>query len=295
MARLNEQGSESQGVVGVDEHPDVHNYLIVIQGTNVGEMFKFDTNGLVLGRGDEADVQLLDDNVSRRHTAFRVTRGEAWVEDLGSRNGTFVNGERTLRHRLRDGDKVQLGWTTLLKFSHHDHFDQNFQKRVFESALRDGLTRAFNKQYFLDRLDSEFCFATRHKVPLSLIVMDIDHLRLVNEAHGAIAGDHVLQAFARRIHETIRNEDVFARYGGEEFAILCRAIGIDKAMAFGERLRRAVESLEVRIENQLIPVTVSVGVAEVSLTTEDPLALVAAADEALFIAKREGRNRVARS
>src|SRR5262249_30370265 len=154
---------------------DDKSYLIVLAGTNIGEMFKLGERGLVLGRGAGADVSLVDDDVSRRHALVRIVDGETWIEDAGSRNGIFVNGDQVARVRLADGDKIRIGSTTILKFSYQDHLDEGFQRRVFESALRDGLTRAFNRKYFLDRLDSEFRFAKRHKAPLSLLLLDLDH------------------------------------------------------------------------------------------------------------------------
>ena len=268
-------------------------YLIVLAGTNIGEMFKLGEQGLVVGRGAGADVSLVDDDVSRRHALVRIVDGETWIEDAGSRNGTFVNGDKVEKHRLADGDKIRIGSTTILKFSYQDHLDEGFQRRMFESALRDGLTRAFNRKYFLDRLDSEFRFAKRHGAPLSLLLLDLDDFRELNETHGHVAGDHVLATFARKIHDDIRNEDVFARYGGEEFAILCRALGGKNALAFAERLRATIEALEMPFEGKILSVTVAIGLAE--LPDEDidgPPALIAAADEALFAAKRGGGNRV---
>ncbi len=267
-------------------------YLIVLSGTNVGEMFKIGERDLVLGRGEGADVTVIDDGVSRRHASIRIIDGETWVQDAGSKNGTFVNGEKVERCHLHDGDKIQIGSTTILKFSYHDHFDESFQRRMFESALRDGLTRAFNKRYFLDRLESEFRFAKRHAAPLSLLLLDVDRFKVLNDAHGHVAGDHMLAAFARKIHESIRNEDVFARYGGEEFAVLCRATPVDKAVAFADRLRRTIEALEVPFAGERLHITVSIGVAGLPDDDADKaLGLVAAADEALYAAKRAGRNR----
>jgi diguanylate cyclase (GGDEF)-like protein len=266
-------------------------YLIVLQGANVGEMHKVNRTA-VIGRGQQAEIQVLDDGVSRRHAMIRLDGDQMVVEDC-SRNGTYVNGARITSHVLQDGDKIQVGSNTVLKFTYHDHLDESFQRQMYESALRDGLTRAYNKKYFLDRIESEFRFARRHRVPLGVLLFDIDHFKRINDTHGHIAGDFVLVTLARCVSESIRNEDVFARYGGEEFAVICRAIGLAGALAFGERLRRAVETYDFRHESTAIPVTISVGIAALpELDPPDPLALIAAADEALYTAKRTGRNRV---
>ena len=213
--------------------------------------------------------------------------------DLQSRNGTFVNGERIQTQQLRDGDKIQIGSTTILKFTYHDHLEESFQRRMFENALRDGLTRAFNKRYFLQRLESEVRFARRHKVPLSLVLLDLDDFKKVNDNHGHPAGDAVLQTLAQKIHESIRNEDVFARYGGEEFVVLLRSVDLARAMAFAERLRGAAHAMEHVNGDHNFRVSVSAGVAAIpEVDSDEPLELIAAADEALYRAKRAGRDRV---
>jgi diguanylate cyclase (GGDEF)-like protein len=269
-------------------------YLIMLTGSNVGEMIKIEDGAeTVLGRGDASRIQVIDDGASRRHAIIKIVDGETVIEDLGSTNGTYVNGQRVARHRLVDGDKIQIGATTILKFTYHDNFDESFQRRMFESALRDGLTQAYNKRYFLDRLDTEFKFAKRHDAALALVLMDIDHFKQVNDVHGHIAGDHVLASVARKIRDSIRNEDVFARYGGEEFAILSRAIDADKTLIFAERLRRTVEAMQHVIAGVVVRVTISLGIAGLPyIAAGEPLELLAAADDALYAAKRTGRNRV---
>jgi diguanylate cyclase (GGDEF)-like protein len=268
-------------------------YLIVLQGANVGEMYKISRPEVVIGRGQQADFQVLDEGVSRRHAIIRTSGADMIVEDQGSRNGTFVNGAKINVHKLSDGDKIQVGSTTILKFTYHDHLDESFQRQMYESALRDGLTRAFNKKYFLDRLESEFRFARRHRVPLAVLLFDIDHFKKITDTHGHLCGDFVLSSLSRRVHDSIRNEDVFARYGGEEFAVICRAIGLPNALVFGERLRKSIEAHAFNFEGTIVPVTISLGVVALPESeAAEPLALLAAADEALYTAKRTGRNRV---
>ena len=268
-------------------------YLIVLTGANVGEMHKIAKAEDDLGRGQHVDVPVLDDGVSRRHARIVVAGADMCVEDMGSRNGTFVNGGKVTRHTLKDGDKIQVGSTTILKFTYHDHLDESFQRRMYESALRDSLTRAYNKKYFLDRLESEFRFARRHAVPLSLLLLDVDRFKEINDGQGHLAGDHVLGTLARRIQETVRTEDVFARYGGEEFAVRCRAIELEGALVLAERLRSSVAGMECRFQGATIGVTVSIGVAALpQVAADDPVALIAAADQALYAAKKLGRNRV---
>ncbi len=268
-------------------------YLIVIAGTNVGEMHKIDSNLTVLGRSVDATIRLTDDGISRHHCRIRVEGDSLVVEDLASRNGTFCNGERFSHHELQDGDKLQLGKTTILKFSYHDHLEESFQKQMLESALRDSLTGAYNKRYFMDRLDSEIKFALRHNVNLALMIMDLDKFKNINDTYGHLAGDKVLSVFARAMLKSIRNEDVLARYGGEEFAIITRAISRVDVLRFAERLCRETAALLIESEGVRIPVTVSIGIATVPEDrANSPEELIKSADDMLYEAKRQGRNRV---
>jgi len=164
---------------------------------------------------------------------------------------------------------------------------------MYEAALRDGLTKAFNKKYFLDRVETEFAFAKRHQSPLSVVMLDVDHFKNVNDTHGHLVGDFVLQRLAKLAQGTIRTEDVFARYGGEEFGIICRGVSLESAGILGERIRAIVAGAPFEVDDVKLPVTVSVGVATFpDAKVEGALELVAAADEALYQAKRGGRNRV---
>jgi two-component system, cell cycle response regulator len=268
-------------------------YLIVLAGSAVGEMYKISKDETTIGRGSQADIQVIDEGISRRHASIRLDGDKVVIADLGSTNGTFLNGERVATQALSDGDKIQVGSTTILKFTFHDSLDESFQRQMYESALRDGLTKAFNKKYFLERLESEFAYALRHKTPLSLVMFDIDHFKKINDTYGHLTGDHALVKLAEVIQQTIRKEDVFARYGGEEFAVICRGVDLAGAHLFGERIRAKVEAQRFSYNNVPLQMTVSVGVAAVSdVGMRAMLELIGIADDALYQAKRQGRNRV---
>lgn len=269
-------------------------YLIVLAGTSVGEMFKLTKDEVVLGRSPQADIHLVDDGISRKHAMFVVRDGAIVVRDNGSTNGTFCNGQKVEgERRLQDGDKLQFGSTTILKFTFHDSLDESFQRQMYESALRDGLTKVFNRKYFLDRLEAEVAFAKRHNTPLSLLMLDIDHFKNVNDTYGHLAGDRALVELARIVTATIRQEDVFARYGGEEFVVVCRGVDIAGAHALGERIRYLVQQEQIAHEDAHFSFTVSIGVSVLTdVGVRDPLSLIGQADDALYEAKRGGRNRV---
>jgi diguanylate cyclase (GGDEF)-like protein len=267
-------------------------HLIVLAGENLGRMYRIEQAEVVMGRAAEANIRLEDDGVSRRHAKICQQDGEVWVEDMKSANGTIVNGQTVQRAVLRDGDKIQMGSTTILKFTYSDRLEEDFQRKMHDAALHDGLTRAYNKRYFLDRLPTEIAYASRHKTPLSLLMFDVDHFKVVNDTHGHLAGDYVLSNLAHIASTTLRTEDLFARYGGEEFAILCRGVGAGSAAVLGQRVRGLIQSSTFSHHGTVIPVTVSVGVASLGSDVTDGTQLIAAADAALYEAKRTGRNRV---
>ena len=275
-------------------------YFIVLAGSNLGKMFKIDADDVIIGRSSEARVRLEDDGISRKHARVFMDHGELWIEDLKSANGTIINGQRADRQKLRDGDKIQVGATTILKFTYHDELDDNFQQKMYDAALHDGLTKAFNKRHFLERLSVEVAYARRHKTPLTLIMLDVDHFKQVNDKHGHLAGDHVLIGLAAIVEKQLRTEDLFARYGGEEFAVLCRGCSLGNASLIlgGARARRWSRAVGLRARRQqdarhhqhsasAAPLGRGCGRRRDGATQ-----LVADADAALYDAKRGGWNRV---
>ena len=268
-------------------------YLVVLAGSNVGEMYKVEKDRTVMGRGDKVDIRLVDEGVSREHAAVVREDERVFLEDMASTNGTFCNGVRVQKQALSDGDKILLGSTTILKFSYQDKLDEMFQRQMSESALRDGLTKAFNKRFFTERLESEYQYAVRHDTPLSLLFLDIDHFKRINDQRGHQAGDYVLVELAGLVTGALRAEDVFARYGGEEFAIISRGTDITEGTALAERLRRSVEEHEFVFDGQRLAVTISMGVARAPRPgVTSPAELVSLADDTMYEAKRSGRNRV---
>ena len=270
-------------------------YLIVLAGENLGQMFPVRDTETVIGRAADASVRLKDDGVSRRHAKIVHKGGEVLVEDLKSANGTLLNGQRVAQAILHDGDKIQVGSTTILKFTYADRLEEDFQQKMYEAAIHDGLTRAYTKRYLLDRLPTEIAYARRHATPLSLLMIDVDHFKKINDTHGHPAGDYVLVMLAQLISSVLRTEDIFARYGGEEFSILCRGATLDNAAMLAERLRGRVEAATFEHQGTRIPVTISIGVASYVEHPDAGTQLIAEADKALYQAKGAGRNRVVRA
>src|SRR5215467_4532510 len=119
---------------GVQDSAENAAYLVVLAGSNVGEMYKVEKDRTVMGRGDKVDIRLVDEGISREHAAVVREDERIFLEDMGSTNGTFCNGVRVQRQALADGDKILLGSTTILKFSYQDRLDEMFQRQMSESA-----------------------------------------------------------------------------------------------------------------------------------------------------------------
>jgi diguanylate cyclase (GGDEF)-like protein len=269
-------------------------FLVVSGQASAGKMFKL-RGKMTIGRSIQAEIHLDDDGVSRRHADVAVLPdGSVQVSDLGSTNGTFFNGDRITQMVLSDGDTIQIGSTTILKFSYRDALEEELQKNLYDSATRDGLTKAYNKKFFGDAIKREFAYALRQKVPLSLVMFDIDHFKNINDRYGHQSGDMVLSRLAQAVNSCIRAEDTFCRYGGEEFALLLRESPEKQAMACAERIRRTIETTDFAVPGVgRVPVTSSFGVAVFTGTEFTvPEQLIGLADQYLYRAKHGGRNRV---
>jgi two-component system, cell cycle response regulator len=275
-----------------------HAFLLVLSGPQFGEVFPLEAGReLVIGRRDDADISIRDDGVSRRHAAIRVEGDGAVIRDLGSVNGTYVDGARVPEAQLANGSRVALGATTTLKFAWADELEARYQMRLAESALRDGLTGLFNRRHLEDRVSSELAAAHRHGRPLSLLLVDVDHFKAVNDRFGHLAGDEALKMVAFVLRGAVRKEDVLGRYGGEEFMVLARETALQGGEALGERIRRAVERSRWAWQGHDLGLTVSIGVTvAVGLTELVPgkseRDVFEAADRALYLAKQGGRNTV---
>jgi len=270
-------------------------YLIVLAGDNLGEMHAVAEGETIIGRADTAAVVLRDDGVSRHHVRLRRDDGRLTLEDLGSRNGTFVNGLRVSAPMpLLEGDKIQIGHRTVLRLAYHDELDDSFQRRLYEAAMYDTLTGAHSRRYFLERVEAELHFSQRHGAPLAVVLFDLDRLKEVNDRYGHAAGDRLLVEVARTVHVHVRAEDLFGRMGGDEFGIVCRATPMAEVATFAERMRGLVEALIIDIGGAHIQATLSLGIAVYpEVAAQSAAELIAAADHALYAAKRRGRNQVA--
>jgi diguanylate cyclase (GGDEF)-like protein len=264
------------------------------ENRNIGRRFRLAPGrSLEIGRSLEADVALPEvPSVSRNHARLEHRPGGVVLSDLHSTNGTAVN-DRLIDGptALKSGDRFQVG-AVHFKFLHEQDVEQAYHDAIFDLVIRDGLTGLYNKRKFDEEIDRECARARRYDRLLSLVFADIDHFKSVNDRHGHLAGDFVLQQAAARMQRGLRVEQTLARIGGEEFGIVCPETGASAAAEVAEKLRREIAGSSFQSGTFSLGVTCSFGVAELRPGMAEPSELCQAADAALYQSKKNGRNRV---
>ena len=279
--------------VGDQVAPGGDGCLVVFYGQNLGRRYFLNKPEQIMGRSDSANIQVDQDSVSRQHAKVVTVDGRSWIYDLGSTNGTFVNDYRVGDMELRDGDLVRVG-QTIFKYLSGSNIENKYHEEIYRLTTIDGLTEAFNKRYFMDTLERELNRAQRYDRGLSLVLFDIDHFKKINDTYGHLAGDYVLRELASLVNQNIRRQDVFARYGGEEFAIILPEIDTQGSVLVCEKLRHIVEQHHFQFGDDVIPVTISLGIHTYEATKQKvgTEAFISEADSRLYAAKQGGRNRV---
>lgn len=245
---------------------------------------------IVLGRDPACALRLEAEDVSRRHARVAPEGDGHVVGDLGSLNGTWVNGLQVELRRLASGDRIRVG-PYVAKYLAADDAEAAYHAELHRQATTDALTGLRNRAAFEGWLRREVAAAQGARRPLALLLADVDHFKRVNDVHGHPAGDAVLREVARRVQAAVRGEDLVARVGGEEFAVLLPGAGLAGAAEVAERLRQQVSAAPVAAAGGAIPVTVSCGVSGFE-AEDDELSFVSRADVRLYEAKRDGRDRV---
>jgi len=271
--------------------------LVVLQGAEIGRNYRLRRGPTIIGRGFGAEIRLPDDLASREHACLECSwdpEGQITtyhLVDLDSTNHTFVNSARVERIELREGDKIQIG-DTVLKFVLLDEIEAKFHEEVRNRISYDQLTGLLTKESLYLALDRELQRCLRYGLPISILMMDLDRFKSVNDTRGHLMGSHVLAEVGRLIRDCLRAIDVAARYGGEEFlAYLAETAALGAGQA-AERIRRTIEGHRFTQDGVTIRVTISIGIACCPEHGRDVRTLVGRADRALYRAKESGRNRV---
>jgi len=169
---------------------------------------------------------------------------------------------------------------------------KNLEEQLKELSEKDALTNAYNRRHFMQIFEQEFSIARRYKSKLSVLLIDIDNFKEINDTYGHDGGDAVLKRFVIFCEDTLRQADLFARYGGEEFVVMLPNTPSLGAAIIAERIRANIEEMVVTYEKQSIRFTVSIGISLVMDTDTNCAAVLARADAALYGAKKKGRNRI---
>jgi diguanylate cyclase (GGDEF)-like protein len=276
-----------------NEGSEMAGTLTRVDGPTAGCVVTLPTDQLTIGRSKRADLHLTDEGVSRKHARICWVDGAYVLEDLGSQNGSVVCGKKVSAVELKQGDLIRIGPVATLRFCWMDAHQKGLLDELYETSVRDPLTGAYNRRHFSEQLEAELAYAKRHKSELSLLLLDIDHFKRINDEHGHQEGDRVLEELTRVAHRHLRTEDVFSRYGGEEFALILRGVPLIGAARAAERLRLAIAA-QVSAGTQ--PVSVSIGCAALGALEEGTAAaLIQVADQRLYEAKQTGRGRVVAS
>jgi len=260
-------------------------------GHDMGRRFVLDRPQYVIGRSPKCDIHIDFDSVSRQQA--RLWRADdGWhVEDLGSTNGSFLDDDPCTGQVVRAGNRLRFG-RVILKFL-AGNLELAYHDELYRMSILDPLTEVHNKRFFGEYLARELPRAARHRLPLSLLVLDIDHFKQVNDDHGHLAGDHVLKGLCRRIQARLRGDDLLGRIGGEEFACLLANTAGAGATILAEALRVIVERDPFEHAAVRLTVTISVGVAALDAGEKiAPADFLDRADKNLYAAKHAGRNRV---
>lgn len=275
----------------------VVNTLRVVAGR---DMLRFVTleedEAVVIGRDETATLSLSDASVSRRHARIRLIDSQVLVEDLGSTNGTAINGQIVDRATLNVGDHLEIGAVSLrldlLSLEEVGHLESVLAR--LEAPRRDPLTGLLTRAYLDEELPDVLVRSARSGADLSCVFLDIDHFKQVNDRFGHQVGDDALVTVARLMMVSLRDTDPSIRYGGEELMMILQGSNEQGSFEVAERIRKAIHGHDWARTSAGLRVTASMGVAQWD-GKESVKDWIGRADKALYAAKAGGRNRVTRA
>lgn len=287
--------------------------LLQIQPVRIdGGLIALHDRPLIIGRDDRCELRLCDQAVSRQHAQIVHDGPDVFVQDFGSTNGTWVNGIRLQAETflLFPGDRIRFG-QHVFKYLAAGDIETQYHAAAYVIMTRDGTTGALNKRSFFESFDREVARALRRRRSLSLILIDVDHFKQVNDSFGHLAGDQILKALSKEMEGVLCGEELLARIGGEEFAILLPEESIESAAERAEYCRHLVETNAYQTSAGSVQITVSLGVASLSevmlgagvamdsmeilesVRSELRTEMMSLCDKRLYDAKSSGRNQVA--
>jgi diguanylate cyclase (GGDEF)-like protein len=269
--------------------------LVIVLGKPLGKRFVLDSEKMVIGRGAECQIPMLDSSLSRAHAlVLKKDNGRFYVSDVDSTNGTYLNEQKLVPGKaveVKNGDLLKMG-NMIFKFIGRGKIDNVFHKDILYLASRDNLTGTLNRQSLMSCLEEGFLKARMSKKPLSAVVFDLDQFKSVNDTFGHAAGDFVLKETVKVAQSVIRGDDFIGRFGGDEFMAVLWETTLTNACVVAERIRSKIEKHSFTYEGKRIPATVSLGVASLDDSIQSTGAFFERADEAQYNAKKNGGNQV---
>lgn len=266
--------------------------LTFVGGTQVGRRLLLADDSITLGRSHDATIMLRDSAVSRIHIKIEYDPQASvyGVHDIGSSNGTMLNDKKISKAELREGDKIIIG-QTVLRFSWIDTIDMAFHGEVDQLINIDALTGLVLKRRFDEEFNRHVAVALSNGSSLSMLMMDMDGLKRVNDTYGHPFGAHSISETGKIIKTVMSSKGLASRFGGDEFMAFLPNTSADKSMEIAEDIRHRVEQHNYEKDNTKFSLTISIGLAELK-EKDTPESLLKRADAALYLSKKSGRNAV---
>lgn len=266
--------------------------LVLMNGAQIGERRAVE-GAIGVGRDPASDLSVRDATVSWSHARVRMEAGELWLDDLASKHGTWVNRARvTGSIRLHEGDDIELG-VTRLRVELHGPAELLFDRAVVARLERDDITGLLTRRKFDAELEGLIEGAQKTSTDLTLVVLDLDGLKRVNDAHGHLCGAEVIRVVGEAMRDRIPHGGSGCRFGGDEFAVVAPDVSEAFGAVLAQTLIGAASAAEISWEGTPVRITASAGVADLS-SVSSVTELFTRADRALFAAKRRGGNQVVR-
>ncbi|WP_108818076.1 GGDEF domain-containing protein [Pseudovibrio sp. Alg231-02] len=266
--------------------------IMFVSGNETGQVHLLTAPRVQIGRSPDCQIMVRDASVSRQHLLLETTPEGVQAIDLKSRNGVFVNGNKIKRCWISPNDVIRIGPKIILRYSLFSNVELDVLRKMHRASTMDPLTLTYNRKYFSGHLKQLEELPAKKKRNLSLILIDIDYFKRINDTFGHQLGDQALNHIATIIRTTVRGDDIVCRYGGEEFTILLSDTSNTVSTEIAERIRNRIESNPLRRDGNTIRLTVSIGVAIVEEANGNLDNLFKLADARMYAAKRRGRNQV---
>ena len=269
--------------------------LVVLQGSEseIGTHVMLD-RAVTIGRDPKTELPLQDEGISRRHCriAFDKEKSAFFIEDLGSTNGTLLNGKRLqAQKKLEAGDRIYLG-ACVVKFTYSDALEVGYHAQMDVLVGTDDLTGLIAKRRFDAAYVRAVEEARRMRAPLAVMMLDLDGLKLINDTHGHPVGAHTIAEVGKLIGQVVSPHGAACRFGGDEFAAFLPNLGKRDGAKVGETIRACVASHRFEKDGVVVRPTISIGVSAYPEDGATAVLLLRHADEALYRAKKTGRDRV---